>query len=130
MKLFMIIGLCFLIVLSGCTNDKPTPEGKAVFAHAKALKQESAEQKHLSMNVRHLIIKNRIYVECFISNFTFSEGNGYLAVSVDGKPIKKVRTAAFVIENVPTGQHRITIELIQNGQSKLIKEWPVFMNGV
>lgn len=75
------------------------------------------------MSVKHLVKGNDIYVECVISNFTFSKregnkinqtGTGYLQLYLNGKKIDNIYTAAFIIKGLPAGKHLIKLELVHN----------------
>lgn len=75
------------------------------------------------MSVKHQVKGNDIYVECVISNFTFSKredkkinqtGTGYLQLYLNGKKIDNIYTAAFIIKGLPVGKHLIKLELVRN----------------
>ncbi|WP_243289993.1 hypothetical protein [Bacillus sp. FJAT-47783] len=130
MKIFALISCGLLVLLAGCTNDKPTPEGvthDTVPTIEVLNMQELSHSTDQSMSVRHHVRGNRVYVECYVSHFTFSEGNGYLQLSIDGNKIKRLRTAAFVIKDLSKGKHQIKVELVKNDHSKQVlkKEWTV-----
>lgn len=128
MVVLRILSIIILSIfgLTGCMDDKPTPEGHALAAMN--LIQTNKEQA--TMSVHYLAKNNRVYIECYIANFSFSEGNGFINVYLDGKKVDAVRSAAFVIENVKAGQHNITLQLVQNNQIISSSERTVYMDGL
>lgn len=134
LKIFALISVVLLLLLASCTNDKPTPEGVThdtvptiEVLNMQGLSSANGKKTGHSMSVRHHVRGNRVYVECYVSHFTFSDGSGYLQLSIDGKKVKKLRTAAFVIKDLSKGKHQIKVELVKNNHSKQVlkKEWTV-----
>ncbi|MFC0271166.1 hypothetical protein ACFFIX_06845 [Metabacillus herbersteinensis] len=139
MRHFLLLFAC-LGVISGCSNEKPRPEGKIevnplqiTVLREEALEVVSLDQKRV-MTVNHHIKGNNVYVECFVSNFSFKgnkqtkkNGEGYLNVYVDGKKVDEIATAAFVIKGLENGAHTIKIELVHNDSTSyhIKKTWKV-----
>lgn len=73
-----------------------------------------------SMSVKQEVRGNDVYVECVISNFTFSKrdekakGSGFIQLYLNGQKIDDIYTAAFIIKGLPLGNHLIKLELVQN----------------
>lgn len=75
------------------------------------------------MSVKHQVKGKDIYVECVISEFTFSKrdhkkinqnGVGYLELYLNGNKIDNIYTAAFIIKGLPVGKHQIKLALVHN----------------
>ncbi|WP_299086923.1 hypothetical protein [uncultured Metabacillus sp.] len=135
LALFVII-LC----LSGCTEDKPRPEGSVnvipiQIADVSKDAIEVVSQKSQSpFTIKHHVRNRAVYVECYIPNFIFKEaggkkvaGEGHLTVYVDGKKVDDMNTAAFVVRGLEQGNHIITVEVVHNDSSSynLKKTWEV-----
>ncbi|MBD1380961.1 hypothetical protein [Metabacillus arenae] len=113
-----------LVLLAGCTNDKPRPEGhiKANSLHTpngqlEAITTMQQEKKASQMHIKHHVKGRNVYIECFIPNFSLSKrgkDHGYLQLYVDGKIKDKIHTAAFFIKDLSRGDHQITIEMVSN----------------
>lgn len=139
MKRLSLLFISLLIFLSACMNDKPKPEGleETVIIPLNNLKIMEQKVKAVSkpinenMMVRHQVKGNRVYVECFLPNFTFNSrqkrGDGYLLLTIDGKEIKKIHTAAFMIKGLSKGKHVMKLDLVFHDSSRkqMSKEWTV-----
>ncbi|WP_102347053.1 hypothetical protein [Bacillus sp. Marseille-P3661] len=75
------------------------------------------------MTVREEVRDNNVYVECVISNFTFSkrnekvankQGTGYIKLYLNNQKIDDIYTAAFIMKGLPKGVHRVKLELVNN----------------
>ncbi|MEC1640832.1 hypothetical protein P9E76_09700 [Schinkia azotoformans] len=75
------------------------------------------------MSVKHQVKGKDIYVECVISNFTFSKkdhkkinqnGFGYMQLYLNNQKIDNIYTAAFIVKGLPAGKHQIKLELVHN----------------
>lgn len=124
--------LMILIILSACNNDKPTPQFNVshniIPAEVIYMEEENVIQASKStertMSVRYHVQGKRVYVECYVPHFTFSnsqqgkkDGEGYLLVTIDGKKKKKVNSAAFIIDGLAKGKHVIQLELMHHDHS-------------
>ena len=81
------------------------------------------ETEQRSITVNHEVKEKDIYVECIINNFTFVEekkgmahvdGQGHLALYIDGNEVDSIYKAAFIIKGLPKGKHTVKIELMKN----------------
>lgn len=75
------------------------------------------------MSVKKYVKGKDVYVECVISDFTFSEKGdqnnvknkyGFLQLYLNGKKIDNIYTAAFIIKGLPVGSHQIKLVLVGN----------------
>lgn len=129
-----------LFVLTGCVEDKPRPEGKLeiVPLHVTNVLNDSVEvvsQQHdESINIKHHIRNQNVYVECYIPNFTFKEkrgnkvkGEGHLILHVDGEKVDDMNTAAFIVKGLEKGVHEMSVEVVHNDSTSynLKKTWNV-----
>lgn len=80
-------------------------------------------QSNSFVSVKHQVKGKDIYVECVISDFTFSKRDhkkinqnrsGYLQLYLNGQKIDNIYTAAFIIKGLPVGKHQIKLELVHN----------------
>ncbi|NSL50753.1 hypothetical protein [Calidifontibacillus erzurumensis] len=116
-KLFILIGSFFLFINHITVDAENLWEQSAVMSNW----QRGIENDPIT--VKHFVKGNDIYVECVISNFVFSKRNdnkinkkgyGYLQLYLDGKKIDDIYTAAFIIKGLSKGNHKITLQLVQN----------------
>lgn len=75
------------------------------------------------MSVKEYVKGKDVYIECVISDFTFSkraennknkQGSGFLKLYLNGKKIDDIYTAAFILKGLPIGKHMIKLELVHN----------------
>lgn len=139
LKRFILLVAC-LGIISGCTSEKPRPKGNVEVSPLQitALNEEALEvvsqERKRTMTVNHHIKGNNVYVECFVSNFSFignkltkKNGEGHINVYVDGNKVDEISTAAFVIKGLNSGVHTIQIELVHNDSTsyQMKKIWKV-----
>ncbi|WP_270582919.1 hypothetical protein [Bacillus smithii] len=107
-----IVFICFIFILASCQQNPDVSKTHSLEQSAKA-----AGQKNPSLFVvRHVVRSNDLYVECFVPDITFmtksnQKKRGKAVVSIDGVRYGEYRTAAFVIESLPSGTHLINIEI-------------------
>ncbi|WP_027408251.1 hypothetical protein [Anoxybacteroides tepidamans] len=116
-KLF--IAAISLSVLAACTNHKPEPE-----TMYEAIPTASAQGVQ-TIHVKHDVRGKDVFIECIIGNFSFKkgtrrkvEGEGHIDVYLNGQKINEVFTAAFILRGLPTGKHKVHLELVHNDGSK------------
>ncbi|QOR68443.1 hypothetical protein IM538_10225 [Cytobacillus suaedae] len=133
--------LSLITVGTACTNDKPHPETNTkvipmVLEHSKdnASIEVSSTQVQRSLDVKHQIKGNDIYVECVVTNFTFTkgkdknvDGEGHIELYLNGEKVDEIATAAFIIKELPPGNHTVKLELVHNDSLKynISKEFDV-----
>ncbi|WP_121661301.1 hypothetical protein [Metabacillus litoralis] len=125
-------------IVTGCVEDKPRPEGNLevvplqVVNHSFEAVEVINQQRKMNISVKHHIRDQDVYVECYIPSFTFKErggnkvdGEGHLQLSVDGKVVDHIQTAAFVIRGLEKGTHTFEIEVVHNDSTsyELKKSW-------
>jgi hypothetical protein len=124
--------LPFLLTTVGCTNDKPHPETNTRVIPVKVegvrnipYVEVSTMQNQRSIDVKHQIKANDVYVECIVSNFTFTkdkeknvDGEGHIELFLNGEKVDEISTAAFIIKELPFGNHTIRLELVHNNSMK------------
>ncbi|MFS0861362.1 hypothetical protein [Fredinandcohnia sp. 179-A 10B2 NHS] len=71
--------------------------------------------------VIHKVKNNNVYIECFISDFTFTNkegmkkaGEGHLQVIINGNKTENFSTAAFVVKGLSKGEHTLTLRVVHN----------------
>lgn len=131
MKIIRFCVFLMLLSLFACQKDLPEPEskikeipnGKVVVASGWALTENDP------FVVKHYIKGNNVYVECMIRNFSFRKSEdhkvqtGKMVVYIDGKKKQEFSSAAFILRDLPKGNHRITLQFInQNGQKTALKK--------
>ncbi|AZB42812.1 hypothetical protein CEF21_11180 [Bacillus sp. FJAT-42376] len=125
-----ILMLLVALMLAGCTNDKPRPEGFGGSIEAKA-----QELKRSSYSVRHFVKGNRVYVDVFVQGGNFgmpdkelAKGELYLTVSIDGGREVRYMTPAFSISGLKKGYHEINLSVQSYKQPGVIHrpyQWTV-----
>ncbi|MEH7122984.1 hypothetical protein V7122_24185 [Bacillus sp. JJ1532] len=123
--------LCLFVGLAGCQNDKPKPETKlkiqpvniSNFNHDVPVLALTTSNKDL-FYVNHQVKGKNIFIECVVPGITFRESNnankGSIILYVDGKKKEKISSAAFIVKGVPTGTHRIKLEVVKDNHKKPI----------
>ncbi|MEW9050347.1 MAG: hypothetical protein AB2392_04270 [Neobacillus sp.] len=61
--------------------------------------------------------KNKdLLVQCILTGISFRETSGKklgkLIVSVDGEKIQEATAAAFIVKNLPVGEHKVTLDVV------------------
>jgi hypothetical protein len=139
MKRLLFLGLiCFL--LSGCTQDKPKPEGSVeiIPLQVSNMKNSAVEvvsqQQNATLTIKHHVRNQNVYVECFIPHFTFKDkggkrvtGEGHIVLYVDGKKVEDMNTAAFIVKGLDKGVHDMKVEVFHNDSTSynLKKSWQI-----
>ncbi|MDQ0231296.1 hypothetical protein [Metabacillus malikii] len=127
MKPLNMIIVIVCLVLTACAKDRPKADILEVQPlHVTDINSEEViqvSQQNIKSELKlNFHIRNQdVFVESYIPNFSFKEkggqkknGEGYLAVYVDGKLIDEIDTAAFVVKNLPIGKHVLTVEVFHN----------------
>ncbi|PVE73036.1 hypothetical protein [Priestia megaterium] len=112
MRLLLTTALC-VVSLLGCNHDKPKPETE-ISSQPRAAETFGAMNTKPSLIVHQHVKGQNVYVECILSGFSFSTEGGFLQITVDGKPFKEMKQAAFVLSDLPKGSHTVTIELMKS----------------
>ncbi|MEI5906047.1 hypothetical protein WAK64_03050 [Bacillus spongiae] len=120
MKKIMIIMM--LLVPAGCRDSVPEPESVV----ASVLPKQSIKVNEDSFTVRHIVQKQNLYIECMLKDISFSGKNGKkvgkVVVSVNGKKQGEFNTAAFVVKNLPKGNHHIQLEVMTLNNEPLLQK--------
>ncbi|OIU72338.1 hypothetical protein [Rossellomorea aquimaris] len=110
MKKYIVLAAALLMVLSGCKDNAP-PEPESFSFVKKAQAQET-------LAVKHIVQGNQVFIECIVPDVTFSSSKkgakkGKIVVTSNTNGLyKEYHTAAFVIKNLPKGNHILTIEVV------------------
>ncbi|WP_078547352.1 hypothetical protein [Litchfieldia alkalitelluris] len=137
MKQGIFIVLSFFIV-AGCTNDKPVPEAsypvEVDFKEDNVSEQNIQQVSTMKVNpernrlmIQKEVVGKNVYVECFISNFSFRKNNlnedfGFIELFVDGKKVDEIMTAAFIIKGLTKGTHLIRVDLNKVSADRTLSE--------
>lgn len=79
-----------------------------------------------SFEVAHYVNGDKIFVECYVSDFTYAEdnygslpndGEGHLRLYVDDEHVATLFTGAFIIKQLPKGEHELKIVVAHNDHS-------------
>lgn len=100
-----------LLILSGCRQELPEPEVMS----AKA--SEQTQEEMADMKVHHTVQGKSLLIECFIPNISFSRDRqsnelGKVILSINGKFHAEYETAAFIVKNLPKGNHEIQLDVV------------------
>jgi hypothetical protein len=121
MKKSIVLSVALLTVLGGCKEDvPPEPEN---FSFVKKVEAEE------TLSVKHIVQGNQVFIECIVPDVTFSTSRkgakkGKIVVTSNTNGLyKEYHTAAFVVKNLPKGNHILTIEIVSpNNKSLGIKK--------
>jgi hypothetical protein len=111
MKKIILLSLSLLVLLSGCKDDIPEPESFS-FSNKVQAKEKT------SLSVKHIVQGNQVFIECVVPDVTFSTKRkgakkGKIIVSSNtGGLYKEFYTAAFVVKNLPKGNHILNVEVV------------------
>lgn len=112
-KIYVLILLLSLNLLTACQKDIPEPETKENSLSFTRKVQASG----LNLNekdpfiVKYHVKGNDVYIECVASSVSFRNNDGKITLSIDGKKSAEYRQAAFIIKGLPTGTHQLKLEL-------------------
>ena len=132
MKKMCNAGMLFLIfmLLAACQDEIPEPETKKS-AHM----QEPAIQTSGfiieavdSFTVKHQVKENDVYFECVVKGVSFRNDGAKIILYIDGKRIKEINHAAFIVKGLNKGMHKIKLELIGPNQQGVIAVKDVDIN--
>lgn len=123
----------FFILMSlsliACQKDLPEPETKSMVVSAAQLPTIVSSKQREDFNVKSFVKGNDVFIECRISNFSFRENNkkenrsGKMIVYVDGIKYNQYSSAAFIVKNLKSGNHRITLQIVDlNGHKTSLKK--------
>jgi hypothetical protein len=132
MKRFIMV-LTVLVAATGCGKKIPEPENLAAAIQSvndlKAATTVSTVQRNdEDFQVKTFVKGNSVFVECYLKDYSFSKGNpkqlATVSVSIDDQKQDELRTAAFILKDVPNGMHKIRLEILNRSGQKtgLIKE--------
>ncbi|WP_240375079.1 hypothetical protein [Bacillus piscicola] len=81
-------------------------------------------------SLRYKVNNHNLYLECVISDFSL-EKDGYLLVKMNGMEAAKMQKAAFMMKNLPPGEHTIeVVPVLHNGEKHgEIIEFSIKING-
>jgi hypothetical protein len=120
-----------LIYLTACQRDIPEPETKGVsfINPLSVLASENSPNRDESFHVNYFVKHNILFVECIVGNISFRshpvEGkqSGKLIVYIDGNKYREVSTAAFIIRDLKSGEHKIKLQVVNsNGQPTSVEK--------
>jgi hypothetical protein len=121
----MVIAFLSVCLLNACHKDIPDPEVKKEIAiepmHTIRTENDVAVlrmKSEPSFFIQHHVKEKKVFVECLLSDISFTNRNTSLIVSVDGKEKKVVTTAAFIIKGLSSGTHQIDLQVVENNQKR------------
>ncbi|MGN7174796.1 hypothetical protein BK139_18020 [Paenibacillus sp. FSL R5-0490] len=122
--------LLVIFVLAACQKDIPEPETKAEANPAvNAVKAEQPvpvsgveSSARDPFFVRHQIKGKDVFIECIVQDVSFrkqsSKEKGKIILYVNGKKKDEIHSAAFIIKGLPSGKHRIGLELVKGDRAE------------
>ncbi|OZM58479.1 hypothetical protein CIB95_02615 [Lottiidibacillus patelloidae] len=96
-----------------------------------------AKNEKRSLSIKHEVKGHDVYIECYVPNFHFSkenvgkrnkDGEGHIHLYLNGEKITKIYKAAFIVKGLPSGKHKLKIEIAHNNHTpydKLYEELEV-----
>ncbi|MGE7760782.1 hypothetical protein [Peribacillus sp. NPDC097895] len=132
----LILVLTVLMAAAGCGKKIPEPENsgaaiKDVSTLKAATTVSSVRNSDEDFRVNTFVKGNSVYVECYLKNYGFSEANSEqlatVSVFIDNQKKVDMRTAAFILKDIPNGMHKIRLEILNDSGEKtgLQKEFKV-----
>ncbi|KON89217.1 hypothetical protein AF332_22020 [Sporosarcina globispora] len=124
-----IILLLVFFVLAACQKDLPEPETKMDADSIRNVEAASAIPAPVAESgnkdpffVRHQVKGRDIFVECIVQDVSFrkhsSKEKGKILLYINGKKKDEIHSAAFIVKGLPSGKHRIGLELIKGNNAK------------
>ncbi|MDP1417844.1 hypothetical protein Q8G35_05425 [Peribacillus simplex] len=123
----LILALAVLMAASGCGKKIPEPENSGVATQAEstlkaATTVSSIRNSDEDFRVKTFVKGNSVYVECYLKNYGFSESNpdqlATVSVFIDNQKKVDMKTAAFILKDVPNGMHKIKLEVLNGSGEK------------
>ncbi|MCD1160271.1 hypothetical protein [Peribacillus frigoritolerans] len=123
----LILALTVLMAATGCGKKIPEPENSGVAIHGvstleAATTVSSIQNSDEDFRVKTFVKGNSVYVECYLKNYGFSESNpeqlATVSVFIDNQKKVDMKTAAFIVKDVPNGMHKIKLEILNGAGEK------------
>ncbi|MED3982681.1 hypothetical protein P4646_01085 [Peribacillus simplex] len=123
----LILALTVLVAVSGCGKKIPEPENSGVAMQGvstlkAATTVSSIRNSDEDFRVKTFVKGNSVYVECYLKNYGFSESNpeqlATVSVFIDNQKKVDMKTAAFILKDVPNGMHKIKLEILNGSGEK------------
>ncbi len=142
MNRFILFLFCVALILTGCSQDKPRPEGGVNIIPLQVVDKQNptveviSQRQKRELTVSHHVRGQNVYVECYVPSFTFRDravgkinGEGHVRVSIDGERMDDIYTAAFIVKGLEKGHHQILVEVVHNDSTSydMKKSWNVLI---
>ncbi|MGE7594996.1 hypothetical protein ACQKMY_17675 [Peribacillus frigoritolerans] len=123
----LILALTVLMAATGCGKKIPEPENSGVAIQGvstleAATTVSSIQNSDEDFRVKTFVKGNSVYVECYLKNYGFSESNpeqlATVSVFIDNQKKVDMKTAAFIVKDVPNGMHKIKLEILNGSGEK------------
>ncbi|WP_148357026.1 hypothetical protein [Peribacillus simplex] len=123
----LILALTVLVAVSGCGKKIPEPENSGVAMQGVSTLKAATTVSRIrnsdeDFRVKTFVKGNSVYVECYLKNYGFSESNpeqlATVSVFIDNQKKVDMKTAAFILKDVPNGMHKIKLEILNGSGEK------------
>ncbi|MET1177900.1 hypothetical protein ABG775_07965 [Peribacillus simplex] len=123
----LILALAVLVAAAGCGKKIPEPENSGVAMQdvstvTAATTVSSIRNSDEDFRVKTFVKGSSVYVECYLKNYGFSVSNpeqlATVSVSIDNQKKVNMKTAAFILKDVPNGMHKIKLEVLNGSGEK------------
>ncbi|WP_260284178.1 hypothetical protein [Peribacillus aracenensis] len=123
----LILALTVLMAAAGCGKKIPEPENSGVAMQdvstvTAATTVSSIRNSDEDFRVKTFVKGNSVYVECYLKNYGFSVSNpeqlATVSVFIDNQKKVNMKTAAFILKDVPNGMHKIKLEVLNGSGEK------------
>lgn len=130
----IIASILLLLFLSGCQSDMQVNEEtvRVLPMNMQTIQDipAIADQGSDSFIVSHQIKGNKVFVECIVPSISFrdrTKNKGKIILYVNGRKKKELSSAAFIIEGLPKGEHRIKLQVVKENTdvTTLTKEFNI-----
>ncbi|MGN7468764.1 hypothetical protein [Brevibacillus sp. SAFN-007a] len=114
-RLFLLIAIAAVVEWFVYAKDETPTNG--------VVEQSEAQQPMPTLAVTHSLEQDDLQLKLAVTNFQFSlenmgkenkHGEGHVHLYLDGKKIAKVFEPSYVLKDIPSGKHEITVELAHN----------------
>jgi hypothetical protein len=85
-----------------------------------------ANKDERTLSLKHDVNGKDVLIECYVPNFHFSkekmgkpnkDGEGHIHLYLNGKKIGRIFKAAFIVKGLPSGKHKLKVEVAHNNHT-------------
>jgi hypothetical protein len=110
--------IIMLLIYAACSHiSQPLLQTIGLSPNSQAAAQAGITEINSDDFKIHYYLKgSSIYAEVYMKNYSFSASGekkqAEVAVYIDEKKVRDMKTAAFIIKDIPSGKHKIKMEVV------------------